>query len=187
MSEEKRMRGKELFKSVAEIVMFSISVVGATTTYMRWRRDKLNDQLKEIDAVYAQAAAPGGVLEAFQKYVAAGPELKGYYLGDMQFKDTQTAVDVGKNLAFLSRICYKRELDLFTEEIFAQFAMEIDDTLALPFTQRLFSDIVRLQPRAKRSTFPYMPLLRRGAAEGIWDGYAKLVDELERREDCGRK
>ena len=183
MSEEKRMRGKELFKSVAEIVMFSISVVGATTTYMRWRRDKLNDQLKEIDAVYAQAAAPGGVLEAFQKYVAAGPELKGYYLGDMQFKDTQTAVDVGKNLAFLSRICYKRELDLFTEEIFAQFAMEIDETLALPFTQRLFSDMVRLQPRLKRSTFPYMPLLRRGASEGIWDGYTKLVDELERREE----
>ena len=62
------------------------------------------------------------------------------------------------------------------------FALEIDELLALPFTQRFFSDIVRLRPRVKRSTFPYLSLLRRGAAEGIWDGYAKLVDELERRE-----
>ena len=174
--------GKELFKSIAEIVMFSISLVGAITAYMSWRKDKLNDRLQQIDAVYVQAAESGGILDAFQKYVAAGPELKGYYLGDMQFKDTQTAVDVGKCLAFLSRICYKRELDLFTEDDFAQFAMEIDGTLTMPFTQRLFSDMVRMQPRLKRSTFPYMPLLRRGAAEGVWDGYAKLVDELDRRE-----
>ena len=179
----KKTTGKELFKSIAEIVMFSISLVGAITAYMSWRKDKLDDRLQQIDAVYAQASAPDGILNALQKYAAAGPELKGYYLGDMQFKDSQTAVDVGKNLAFLSRICYKRELDLFTEEDFAQFAMEVDDTLALPFTQRLFSDMVRLQPRLKRSTFPYMPLLRRGASEGIWDGYTKLVDELERREE----
>ena len=62
------------------------------------------------------------------------------------------------------------------------FALEIDELLALPFTQRFFSDLVRLRPRVKRSTFPYLALLRRGATEGIWDGYAKLVEELDRRE-----
>ena len=178
----KKTTGKDLFKSIAEIVMFSISIIGATTAYMKWRKDKLDDRMKEIDAVFVQASAPGGVLDIFNKYAEAGPELKGYYLGDMRFKDAHTGVDIGKYLTFLSRVCYKRELGLFAEEDFAMFAMEIDEKLALPFTQRLFSDMVRLQPRVKRSTFPYMPLLRRGASEGIWDGYAKLVEELERRE-----
>ena len=182
MAEETKKTGKELFKSIAEIVMFSISVIGATTAYMKWRKDKMNDRQKEIDAVYAQASAPGGAMDIFKKYAAAGPELKGYYLGDRRFKDPQTGNDIGKYLAFLSRICYKRELGLFDEDDFAMFALEIDELLALPFTQRFCSDLVRLQPRVKRSTFPYMPLLRRGAAEGIWDGYAKLVDELDRRE-----
>ena len=98
---------------------------------------KMNDRVKEIDAVYAQASAPGGAMDIFKKYAGAGPELKGYYLGDMRFKDTQTGAVIGKYLAFLC---------------------------------------------VKRSTFPYMPLLRRGADEGVWDGYAKLVDELDRRE-----
>ena len=178
----KKATGKELFKSIAEIVMFSISVIGAVTAYMKWRSDKLNDRRKEIDAVYAQASAPGGAMDIFKKYAEAGPELKGYYLGDMRFKDTQTGADIGKHLAFLSRTCYKRELGLFEDEDFAMFALEIDELLALPFTQRFFSDIVRLRPRVKRSTFPYLSLLRRGATEGIWDGYAKLLDELERRE-----
>ena len=178
----KKATGKDLFKSIAEIVMFSISIIGATTAYMKWRKDKLDDRLKEIDAVYAQASAPSGIFDVFSKYAEAGPELKGYYLGDARFKDAQTSIDIGKYLAFLSRICYKRELGLFDEEDFAMFALEIDELLALPFTQRFISDLVRLQPRVKRSTFPYMPLLRRGAAEGIWDGYAKLADELERRE-----
>ena len=178
----KRPSGKELFKSIAEIVMFTISVIGATTAYMKWRSDKLNDRRKEIDAVYAQASAPGGAMDIFKKYAEAGPELKGYYLGDMRFKDMQTGADIGKHLAFLSRTCYKRELGLFEEEDFAMFALEIDELLALPFTQRFFSDIVRLRPRVKRSTFPYLSLLRRGATEGVWDGYAKLLDELDRRE-----
>ena len=180
--QSKKATGKELFKSIAEIVMFSISVVGATTAYMRWRQDKLDERLKDIDAIYAKASAPGGALDIFTKYASAGPELKGCYLGDLQFKDTQTAIDIGNYLAFISRICYKRELELFEEEDFAMFAHEVDDALALPFTQRFFSDLVRLRPRMKRSTFPYMSLLRRGAAEGIWDGYAKIMDELDRRE-----
>ena len=181
--QSKKATGKDLFKSIAEIVMFSISIIGATTAYMKWRKDKLDDRLKEIDTVFEKASAPGGALDVFNKYAESGPELKGYYLGDARFKDTQTSVDVGKYLAFLSRICYKRELGLFEEEDFALFAIQIGETLALPFTQRLFSDMVRLQPRLKRSAFPYMPLLRRGATEGIWDGYTKLVDELERREE----
>ena len=73
-----RPSGKELFKSIAEIVMFTISVIGATTAYMKWRSDKLNDRRKEIDAVYAQASAPGGAMDIFKKYAEAGPELKGY-------------------------------------------------------------------------------------------------------------
>ena len=182
MAEETKKTGKELFKSIAEIVMFSISIIGATTAYLKWRKDKLDDRLKEIDAVYEQASAPGGAMDIFTKYGGAGPELKGYYLGDGQFKDAQTGNEIGKYLAFLSRICYKRELGLFDEEDFAMFAHEVDDLLALPFAQRLFSDIVRLRPRMKRSTFPYMPLLRRGMDEGIWGGYAKLLDELDRRE-----
>ena len=40
----KKATGKELFKSIAEIVMFSISVIGATTAYMKWREDKLDER-----------------------------------------------------------------------------------------------------------------------------------------------
>ena len=180
--QSKKATGKELFKSIAEIVMFSISVIGATTAYMKWREDKLDERQKEIEAVYKQASAPGGAMDIFKKYGAAGPDLKGYYLGSLQFKDAQTAADIANHLSFLSRICYKRELGRLEEEDFAMFALEVDELLALPFTQRLFSDLVRQRARVKRSTFPYLSLLRRGVTEGIWDGYAKLLDELERRE-----
>lgn len=178
----KKTSGKELFKSLAEIVTFTITIIGATTAYLNWRKDKLDDRLKEIDVVYKQAAETGGFFELARKYAAADFEFKDHYLGNLQFKDVQTFTDVSKFYAFFNRICYKRELGLFTEEDFAMFAGDIDAALVLPFTQRYFSDLVHVNPRAKRSTFPYMPLLRRGETEGIWDGYAKLADELERRE-----
>lgn len=179
----KTSRGKALFKSLAEIVTFTITIVGATTAYLNWRKDKLDARLKEIDVVYKQASEPGGFFELARKYAAADFEFKDHYLGNLQFKDVQTCTDVGKFFAFFNRICYKRELGLFTEEDFAMFVGDIDAVLALPFTQRYFSDLVQVNPRTKRSTFPYMPLLRRGAAEGVWDGYVKLKEELERREE----
>ena len=92
----KKTTGKDLFKSIAEIVMFSISIIGAMTAYMQWRKDKLDGRLREIEVVFEQASAPGGVLDVFNKYVESGPELKGYYLGDGRFKDAQTGIDIGK-------------------------------------------------------------------------------------------
>ena len=155
--QSKKATGKELFKSIAEIVMFSISVIGAVTAYMKWREDKLDERQKEIEAVYKQASAPGGAMDIFKKYGAAGPDLKGYYLGNLQFKDAQTAADIANHLAFLSRICYKRELGRLEEEDFAMFALEVDELLALPFTQRLFSAVALTRTGLPSSSLTSLP------------------------------